>query len=114
MPKTAEIETLVTTFSRQLEQVARRQALEKVVEVLNGQIREVPQAFSGRRAAGPQHDMSLEVVSHITAHPSQRAEHIASALHVKPAKLRPTMLKLIAEKKIAAHGKGRGMTYTVI
>jgi hypothetical protein len=51
------------------------------------------------------------VLQHVQAHPGQRGEEIAVALNTDTKTLRPTMLRLISERKVRTAGKARGMQY---
>jgi predicted ArsR family transcriptional regulator len=51
--------------------------------------------------------------AHVKANPGQRADQIATALRTTPNAMRPTMQKLVAEKRVTTKGQRRGMTYFV-
>jgi hypothetical protein len=51
------------------------------------------------------------VLQHVQAHPGQRGEEIAVALSTDTKTLRPTMLRLISERKVRTAGRARGMQY---
>jgi hypothetical protein len=54
------------------------------------------------------------LLEHVRKNPGQRGEHIAEALGTDTKTMRPTMHKLIAEKKIKTRGERRGMTYAAV
>lgn len=51
------------------------------------------------------------LLDYVTKNPGQRGEQISAALGTDSYTMRPTMQKLIAEKKIKTKGERRAMTY---
>lgn len=63
---------------------------------------------TGVRKASVTPDLLLD---YVTKNPGQRGEQISAALGTDSTSMRPTMQKLIAEKKVKTRGERRAMTY---
>ena len=128
----SDIQSLINTFSNDLELLVRRTTLEQVVSSLGAQLGAPmkrgpgrPKAASksgfkpivkrgpgGRRSPEYLVKLSENLLTHVKQNPGLRGEQIAAALKTDVGTMRLPMKKLIAAKKIKTKGNRRGMTYT--
>ena len=54
------------------------------------------------------------IVAYLAEHPASSGEDVSRALGCDTKSLRPTMKKLIAQKRVKTKGKARGMRYTAV
>jgi hypothetical protein len=54
------------------------------------------------------------LLDYVTKHPGSRGEQIAAALGTDTTTMRPTMKRLIEERKVRTKGERRGMTYAAV
>ncbi len=52
-----------------------------------------------------------QLLDYIQSHPGQRGEEIASALGTDTKTMRPTVRKLIDDRRVKTKGQARGMQY---
>ncbi|MBL8859250.1 MAG: hypothetical protein JNL28_12135 [Planctomycetes bacterium] len=131
----AEIQTLITNFTNELELIVRESTLQQVLATLGEQLsvgtpkrgpgrpkgaaktgfkQSVKRGPGGRRSPDYLIKMSESLLAHVQSNPGQRGEQIAAALKTDVGTMRLPMQKLIAAKKIKTKGNRRGMTYTAV
>lgn len=119
-----EIQALIANFTNDLQTLMRRNALEEVVAMLQGQAGPArrgpgrpkgstnkPAGKRGRRSAADMAGLGEKLLAHVRANPGQRGEQIAAALGSDVGTIRPVMHKLIAARQVKTQGQRRGMTY---
>lgn len=138
-----ELRSLIESFAAQLELVARRATLERVLATLGGDVpwpgvlrgvrgrpkgsknkvmsaapaagrpKLKPVRKGRRRTAADVEEMGAVLLSHVKANPGQRADQIAKALRTDPDTMRLPMQALLTAKKVKTQGQRRGVKYFV-
>jgi hypothetical protein len=76
---------------------------------LNGVL--VPVGTRVRRPVQKTEQMGERLLDYVLLNPGKRGEQIAAALATDVGTMRPSMQKLIADKKVKTQGQRRGMAY---
>lgn len=125
----SSIQSLLESFTEQLEALVQQAALERVMTALGGDAPATPGKRRGRpkgsgrkpgrpagagrvrRDSGDMDAMQGRLLAHVKANPGQRGEQIAAAMNSDVGTIRLPMKKLIAAKQVRTEGQRRGMTY---
>ena len=115
-----ELRTLINDFADNLTLTVRRSVLEQVVTAMGGNVSAKRGRGPGRprgsgKASAEQADaMGEKLLAHVKSNPGQRADQIAKAIRSEVKRIRPSMQKLLAAKKVRTKGRRRGMQYFAV
>lgn len=134
-----QIEQLIQSFAAQIHELARRAAVQQVLETLGSSLSARGGARRGagrptsaartsssgsglvikpvrkgkRRSAEDLERMGRTLLDHIRAHPGQRAEQIGAALRTDADTLRLPLQTLLGARKLKTVGQRRGTKYFI-
>jgi hypothetical protein len=115
-----QLETVVRDFVSQIRDIIRQQAREAVEASFGGAKpgKRVEAARTGRgkgdkRSSDEIEGLQSKFLAFVAKHPGLRIEQINKELGTSTKDLQLPIRKLVAERKIKAHGRKRSTTYSV-